>query len=359
LWCNEANIMDKLLSEIYYNPSKGFCGGTALLKQARLKYPKLKKSQVIEWLSKQPTYSVHKPARRTYPRNKVIVSSIDEQWQADLVDLQSLEKYNDGFKYLLTCIDLFSKFAWAIPLKSKVSDNVKNAFITIFKTGRKPYKLQTDKGTEFVNKEVQKFLKSEDVDFFTTNSEMKASVVERFNRTLKEKMWKYFTHRNTYRYIDILTELLINYNNSYHRTIKMAPSKVNSTNENEILNKVFRIKDSKLKFKFKIGDEVRINKLKRTFEKGYTPNWTEEIFIISDRYRRSPPVYVLKDLLDDPIEGIFYEYELQKVQTRKKELYIIEKILKTRKNKGKIEHFVKWRGYPAKFNSWVTDLAKV
>jgi len=105
----------------------------------------------------------------------------------------------------------------------------------------------------------------------------------------------------------------------------------------KLLSKVFRIKDSKLKFKFKIDDEVRINKVKRTFEKGYTPNWTEEIFIISDRYRRSAPVYVLKDMLDDPIEGIFYEYELQKVQTRKKEeLYIIEKILKTRKNKDKI-----------------------
>jgi len=124
----------------------------------------------------------------------------------------------------------------------------------------------------------------------------------------------------------------------------MAPTQVNSTNENEILNNVFRIKDSKLKFKFKMGDEVRINKVKRTFEKGYTPNWTKEIFIISDRYRRTPPVYVLKDLLDDPIEGIFYEYELQKVQTFKKELYIIEKYLKHVRKKEKLSIFLNGEG---------------
>jgi len=157
-----------------------------LLKQARLINPKINRSQVKEWLSKQPTYSVHKPARRTYPRNQVLVSSIDEQWQADLVDMQSLEKYNDGNRYILTCIDLFSEFAWTIPLKSKTSENIKNAFMDIFKTDRKPYKLQTDAGTEFINKEVQKFLKAEGIDFFTTNSEMKAAVVERFNITIKD-----------------------------------------------------------------------------------------------------------------------------------------------------------------------------
>jgi len=353
-------VMDKLLSEIYYDPAKRFKGINDLVKQARRINPKINRSHVKEWLSKQATYSVHKPARRKYPRNRVLVSSIDDQWQADLVDMQSLDKYNDGNRYILTCIDLFSKFAWTMPLKSKTSDNIKKAFIDIFKTNRKPSKLQTDAGTEFINKEVQKFLKSEDVDFFTTSSEMKASVVERFNRTIKERMWKYFTHKNTYRYIDILDDLMTNYNNSYHRTIKMAPAQVNSTNENEILNKVFRINNAKVKFKFKVGDRVRINKVKRTFEKGYTPNWTEEIFIISQQYPRNPSVYTLKDQMNDPIEGIFYEQELQKVKSGKSnELYIVEKILNTRKRKGKTEHFVKWQGYPSKFNSWVKDLAKI
>jgi len=151
-------------------------------------------------LQGQTTYSLHKPARKTYKRNMVLVRSIDEQWQADMVDLQSLEKHNDGYKYLLTGIDLFSKYSFVIPLKSKVSVNIIDAFKSIFKTHRKPYKLQTDAGKEFINKEVQKFLKAEDVEFFTTKSEMKASVVERFNRMIKERMWKYFTHKT---HIDI------------------------------------------------------------------------------------------------------------------------------------------------------------
>ena len=273
--------------------------------------------------------------------------------------MQKLAKFNDGYKYILTCIDLFSKFGWAIPLVSKTSENIKSAFQQIFKTGRQPYKLQTDAGTEFINKEVQKFLKDHDIDFFTTKSETKASVVERFNRTIKEKMWRIFTKQNSYRYIDFLKDLLENYNNSFHRTIKMKPVDVNSSNENEILNKVFRIDQKLVKFKFKIGDKVRISKVKRTFEKGYTPNWTEEYFIINDRYPRSPPVYTLKDQQDDQISGIFYEPELQKIKTSSLDLHVIEKILRKRIRNNKTEYFVKWRGYPDKFNSWTSDVIKL
>jgi len=137
-----ANKMDKLLAKLYYDPKKGFIGINALLRKARFYNSKIQKSDILDWISRQSTYSVHKPARRSYKRNKVIVSSIDEQWQADLVDLQSLEKYNDGYRYILTSIDLFSKFSWAILLKSKTSENIKNAFSHIFRTNRKPYKLQ-------------------------------------------------------------------------------------------------------------------------------------------------------------------------------------------------------------------------
>ena len=208
--------MEKFLNKLYYDSSTGYTGLDQLYSRAREIKPKIKKSSIKIWLEKQPTYTLHKPARRRYSRNKIIVSGIDEQFQADLVDLQSLQEHNDGFKYLLTCIDVFSKMAWAIPLKSKVSKNIITAFQEIFSSGRKPYKLQTDAGTEFVNKEVQKYLKSEFIDFFVTKSETKASVVERFNRTLKERMWRYFTKNNSYRYLDILPNMLENYNNSYH-----------------------------------------------------------------------------------------------------------------------------------------------
>jgi Integrase core domain len=319
------------MKNIYYDPAQGFSGEKEFLRRIRLVYPKVKRKVVKQFLEKQLTYTTHKPARKHYQRNKVYVSSIDEQWQADLVDVQSLAKYNDGYKYILTCIDIFSKFAWGIPLLSKTSGNIKAAFSQIFSSGRRPYKLQTDAGTEFINKDVQKFLRTHDIDFFVTNSENKASVVERFNRTLKEKMWKYFTKENTFNYITVLTALLNNYNTSYHRTIGMTPSEVNSENENLILNKVFMIPKRPISFKFNIGDTVRISKVKRHFQKGYTPNWTEEYFIIHGRQMRDPPVYTLKDQMDEIIEGVFYEPELQRIRGSKDDLHVIEKILKTRK----------------------------
>lgn len=351
--------MNKLFESIFYNISKGFQSENALLKAARQTNRAVTRKDVKSWLQKQPTYTLHKPARKNYVRNKVLVSGIDEQWQADLVDLQSLSKFNDGFKYLLMCIDIFSKYAWAVPLKSKSAGNTIMAFEVIFSSGRKPYKLQTDEGKEFVNKEVQKFLKTHFIDFFTTKSETKASVVERFNRTLKERMWRIFTKRNTYRYIDFLDSLLKNYNSSYHRTIGMPPVNVSAKNEQEILNKAYRIHSNEPFFKFEIGDKVRLSKLKRHFEKGYWPNWTEEYFTVKERFSRRPPVYILKDQLDETLEGVFYEAELQKIETEDKDLYVIEKVIKTRKRNNKTEYFVKWRGYPNKFNSWTSKVVFV
>ena len=156
---------------------------------------------------------------------------VDNQWQSDLVDMSHLSKFNQGYNYILTTIDIFSKYAWAVPLKNKTGQALVEAYRQIFSLGRVPQKLQTDKGTEFINRGVQALLKEYDVKFFTTNNETKASVVERFNRTLKTKMWKYFTSQNTHRYIDILPDLMEAYNNSFHRSIKTKPSQVSRENE--------------------------------------------------------------------------------------------------------------------------------
>ena len=170
------------------------------------------KKEVREWFQSQDTYTLHKPTRRRFSRRQVIVYEIYHQWQADLVDLGKLASYNKGFKYLLTCIDVLSRYAWIVPLKNKTGKTLKEAFQVIFKSGRQPIRLQTDKGTEFTNRVFQKFLKENDVHFFTTyNEETKASIVERFNKTLKTKMWKYFTHRETIIYIDVLSEMVESY----------------------------------------------------------------------------------------------------------------------------------------------------
>ena len=148
----------------------------------------------------------------------MIVTEYDGQWQADLVDISSLARFNKGYKYLLTCIDVFSKFAWVVPLKNKTGESLVNGFQSTLDLGRTPGKVQTDKGTEFLNRNFQSFLKEKSIHFFTTNNELKASVVERFKRILKTRMWKYFTAKNTRVYIDILQNIVHAYNNSYHRS---------------------------------------------------------------------------------------------------------------------------------------------
>ena len=141
----------------------------------------------------QDTYTLHKPARRNFKRNRVIVRGIDEQWQMDLADMQSLKDYNDSYRYLLVCTDVFSKYAWIIPVKSKTGPALVEAFKVILSSGRKPHKIMTDQGTEFFNKSFQTLLKNEDIELFNTFNETKAPIVERVIRTFKTKMWRYFT----------------------------------------------------------------------------------------------------------------------------------------------------------------------
>ena len=282
----------------------------------------------------------------------------DEQWQADLVDVQALKKDNDGYRFLLTVIDVLSKYAWVVPLKDKTGKSLVDAFDTVFKKdGRVPERLQTDAGKEFLNKEFQRFLTSKNVHHFVTYNETKAQIVERFNRTLKNRMWRYFTFQNGRRYVEILPALVEGYNKAYHRSIGTAPERVTQINAQDIWHRLygkdFVKRSTRVRFKFKVGDKVRISKKKGTFEKGYLPNWTEEVFSIAQRLRRIPPVYRLREYDGTMLDGTFYERELQRVQQSEADLFRIEKILKTR-GKGKDEEYlVRWSGWPSKYDQWI------
>ena len=248
-----------------------------------------------------------------------------------------------------------------VPLKTKQGQELVKAFQMILSTGRKPNKLQTDQGTEFLNRLFQNFLREKNIDFFTVNSGLKASVVERFNRTFKNKMYKYFTAKNTLTYIDVLPKLVKSYNNTYHRSIKMKPSQVTKANEAKVWDTLYgNDVDKRVRFKLQVGDRVRISKVKRMFEKSYLPNFTEEIFTVYKRMVRQVPVYKLKDDAGEILDGTFYEKELQKV-LKNDDVYRVEKVLRKRKRKGMIEYFVKWKGYPDRFNSWVneSDISKL
>ena len=276
-----------------------------------------------------------------------MVSGIDKIWAADLADMRALSKENEGFNFLLLVIDTFSKYGWIVPLKDKKGETIVKALKEIFKeSGRRPDKLWTDKGREFFNKDVRDL-----VYLYATENEEKSSIAERWIRTMKEKMFKYFTDNNTYNYIDALPELVEDYNNTVHSSTKLTPTDA-SKEENEL--KVWRnlypdrYKTSRLNPKFSVGDEVRITKKKKVFEKGYTTRWTEEIFTIKEIRETNPITYKLEDLQGEEIKGTFYEPELQKTE---QQIYRIEKIIKKEKGRS----FVKWKGYSDKFNSWVDN----
>jgi hypothetical protein len=217
-----------------------------------------------------------------------------------------------------------------------------------------------DEGKEFYNKDMTAWLKDENILRYSTHGEHKSAIAERFNRTLKERMWRRFTAENTRNWIDMLDDLLSKYNNSYHNTIRMRPVDASKKeNESDVWENLFKDDEQhKKSSKFKIGETVRISRIKGIFEHGFLPNWSEQIYKIHKVNNSSPVTYILKDLQNEIIEGSFYNEELQKTS---QEVFRIEKVLRKKKING-IEHgLVKWIGYSDKFNEWlpVSKLQKI
>ena len=349
----------EILSRIYYDPkdSGSFGGIRRLLKRAHeLGHNDIKPEDVKSFLQEQFSYTLHKPARRHFARNPTYVGGIDAQWQADLADMQELVKENDGYRYILTVIDIFSKYAWAQPVKDKGGKTIAEAMSKVFETDhRKPLKLQTDKGKEFFNKEVFSLLKHNEVELFASESDQKAAVVERFNRTLKTRLWTFFSARRTQRWVDELQNMVDSYNHSVHRTIGMAPASVTKADEDRLWVRLYGDGDRNNRPKTKavpVGSQVRLNKWKGVFDKGYRPNWTTEHFKVTDTVaQRKRPLYKLEDYNGEEIKGTFYPEEVQHIKENK---FFIERVLKRRTLKdGTKQLFVKWDGWPVKFNSWI------
>jgi hypothetical protein len=298
--------IDPHLDSVYYDPKQGFSG----INDLQRKTGKSQK-EVEEFLHQQDTYTKHHPIKKNFKRERVYVQYPDQQWQADLAFMVKYSRENKGHKYFLSVIDCFSKYAWTFPLKNKKPEGIVDSFNQIFKeSGRKPERLQVDEGKEFMGK----FSKENKINKFSTqNRDIKACIAERFNRTIEEKIEKVLTENDNNKWISILPDLMINYNNSYHSSIKMTPVEASKKENTELVYKNLFPEDKEIKIKkprYKIGDTVRTKINKKVFDKGYEQNFSDDVRTICKIYSSKPVTYQVKDSDGRIIKGRYYEEEL-------------------------------------------------
>lgn len=331
------------------------------------------KKKIYAWLRAQDAYTLHKPVKRRFPRLYYNIKNLDDVWEIDLAVLTSLEKFNDGFNYILVVIDALSKYVWTENLKVKTATAVADAFqkILVRASGRVCVCLQSDKGREFTGAAFQNVLKKHDIKFrVARNPDIKCSIVERVIRTLKERMYRYFSYKNTKRYVDVIQKIVHGYNNTVHSGTKMKPSEVNFFNAMEARKNLIKRSLSQtvnknktaerayaLAVKYEPGEYVRISRTKNTFEPGYEKNYSEEVFVIERvSHRQGLRTYILTDLNGEEIDGFFYPQELSLVAKKRMETdqeFKIDRIVTSKGRGSNRQHLVKWVGYPEKFNSWV------
>lgn len=305
-------------------------------------------------IKREVVKELHKPARVKFKRRHTIVKGLNDLFQADLVEMIPYASVNKGFRYILMVIDVFSKKLWARPIKRKTAEDVTKAMDEILSESV-PNNLQTDQGKEFFNKSFKDLMDKHGINHYSTYSSMKASIVERCNRTIKNWMWENFSWQGNRKWLNDLQGYVSRYNNRKHSTTGFKPSKVTKWHEKRILKHAFshlKTIDPR-KVKFAVGDSVRISKHRELFKKGYTANWSNEIFKIRKVQFTNPRTYLLGDAQNNDILGGFYEEELQKV--KHPDVYLVEKVLRRRGNKV----FVKWLGLDKTHNSWIMKNAIV
>ena len=239
----------------------------------------------------------------------------DNIWGVGLADMQLINKFNKGTRFLLCVIDIFSivsKYSWVVTLKDKKCVTIVNAFQKVLgRSNRKPNKIWVDKGSDFYNSSFIKWLKGNDIEMYSTYNQGKSVVAERFIRTLKNKNYKYMTSISENLYIDKLYDIVNEYNNTYHEAIKMKPVDVKSGNYVE-----YNVNFNDKYPKFQVGDHVRISKYKNIFGEGYTPNWSEEIFVIKKVQTTVPWIYVSNEFNGEEIIATFMKKNCRRLTTK-------------------------------------------
>ena len=350
----------KLLNELYTDTKSpsAFAGADALYKEAKKHDSSIKKKDVIYYLEGNRTYTLHKPRRIHFKRSRTIPSGFMTDVQVDLADFQKLSRQNEGHKYILVGIDVLSKRIFASPTKSKNFKDMKNAFENLFdQMPMLPHRIYSDRGTEFIMREKVKkdnkidyidFFKEKDIQKFKSSTKtIKAALAERAIRNLKSRLYRIFSEHNTLNWLKYLPQVVDGINHSYCRVTKMRPVDVNFKNAQTLWKNIFGNEFSNKsddKPKHNLGSNVRMANYKETFDKGYLPNWSDEILTIAKVKKGKPYTYKVKDDKGEMFEGNFYSEDLGKTRKDSETTYRI-KVLKNRTRNGIKEYYVKFLGY--------------
>lgn len=287
----------------------------------------------------------------------------------DLMDMKDLASDNDGYRYVLVAIDVFSRFALCAPTKSKAAKDVLVSLETLLSGPRVPKVIRTDKGREFNNTGVSTFLASRDIHHFNTqNTETKANYAERLIKTIKHRLYRYFINNKTRRYVDTLQAVVKSYNHTKHSSLGKTPASIDENNEQESRYEQYvlreksstRVKNEVKRhrlYAFKIGQTVRVTHIRNVFDREYSQKWTGELFKVKRRFSRDGlPVYKIEDWTGEDVEGTFYEQELQAVNVDENKEYYVDKVLKKRTRRKKREVLVRWLHWPKKYDSWIPEV---
>uniref|UniRef100_A0A914MV96 Integrase catalytic domain-containing protein n=1 Tax=Meloidogyne incognita TaxID=6306 RepID=A0A914MV96_MELIC len=301
-----------------------------------------------------------RPKRIRFPRSKTIAAGFMTDLQVDLADMQALSRHNKGNRYILVGIDVLSKRLFTVPLKTKKGEEMVKAFQDLInKMPMKPHRIFSDKGTEFKNNQLKEFFAKEDIQKLEANhSTVKASIAERSIRNIKQRLYRYFAQKRTLKWIDVLEKIVDGINHSISRVHGLRPIDVNFKNAQNVWKKIYGNIFSKIKnvkSKFNKGDYVRLSSEKGNFEKGYLPNWGDEIVQVDGlKDTLNPITYKIKDDKGNKFKGSFYKEEIAKVRRDDDTEYRIEKILRKRtRDDGANELLVKFIGYPE--TQWIHE----
>lgn len=361
--------MNEVLNEIYQDLSNpaGLGGVQSLYREGKKRIKHLTLRDVKTFLQGNRTYTLHKSTRKRFPRRKIIAAKPRVIITCDLGDFAALQKHNGGVKYILFCVDVFSRYLQVATLKNKSAQSTLIALKTILESEKSAgvSRMFTDEGSEFYNKKVKEYLASKRMSLYSTFSrETKASMAERTIKTLKGKIYKHLTLNNTLTYINVLPTMVATYNHTPHGGLgeMQTPAEVHQLRDLRGIRRQFRrmyLNQGKVKKTLSstlaIGDTVRLQLLSRTqykFTKGYKINNTEELFEIREiDHSQEIPVYYISDLAGEEVKGVFYREEL--IKTSLPEHYQVDVLKSKLDQNGKRKYLVHWRGYPDKFDSWI------